>query len=58
MKFCRMFFFSACCSKTWLESFVLYTIEMLPMKTQEFGLMKATGLGKGAVEGAYSSRLE
>ena len=52
MKFCLMFFFSACCSKTGLESFVLYTMEMLPMKTQEFGLMKATGLGKGAVEGA------
>ena len=29
------------------------TMEMLPAKTQEFGLKKATGLRKGAAEGVF-----
>ena len=44
--------------KTLLDAFLLYMMEMLPVKTQEIGLMKATGIGKGAVEGVYSSRIE
>ena len=41
-----------------MDAFLLYIMEMLPVKTHEFGLIKATGLGKGAVEGVYSSRIE
>ena len=55
--FVRKFFFLLVALQTFAGC-LSTKMETQPVKTQELGLMKATGLGNGGVEGVYISRIE